>query len=268
MSFLEELQNNPKPENTQKTPRQLWESCYKYFQHLVKILNENQDTFEAEYTLILLNNLQTKCTINGPFSINRTQDDTNLKLEVKFITFLEKDIGIKRKDLRSAELLRTRLNKDGILSTIKKDQQENYKTVITPKIQSQFSIILLNNTHFEIHYLNINSSAKRIIKLPVKNIDEKNMDQIAKFILGQNPDLYKESISDQEITAIRKKIEQDKLRKKIKEEEIQAEIAEQKRQKEIKKANSLKEKSKRFLNAQSQKLKYKLKEKIDQIKHK
>ena len=73
------------------------------------------------------------------------------------------------------------------------------------------------------------------------------MDELAKYILGQNPDLYKEKISSQEITKIRAKIEMDQVRAHKKEVQIKAEQEELKRLKKIELDNTLKEKSKRYI---------------------
>ena len=259
MSFLEELENHQdenRPESNEKTPRQLWESCFKYFQHFTSIIQKENKVFHSQFNLTFLNTI-SDCQICGPYEIKRTANDNELKLEVKMLTKLNKNIIIKRKDLRSAEILSHKLSKDGILSTAKLNKEGNNVVEINPDIVSLFNIILKQNEKFYLEYKNVCSSTKRTILLPIEKINESYMDELAKYILGQNSDLYTEKISSQEITKIRAKIEMDQVRAHQKELEIQAERREQERLKEIEKANSIKEKSKKYVAEKSQEVKSK-----------
>jgi hypothetical protein len=267
MSFLEELENNKKKKEqvTEKTPRQLWESCFKYFKHFTSIIQGDESTFESEFNFTFLN-LKREVLIIGPYEVSRTHDETDLKLELKMFTQLKKGIRINRKDSRSAEILQTRLFKDNIVSTIKKDKENNVYIEINSTIPSSFRILLKNNEHFYIEYKNISSSTSRSIRLAADKINESSMDEIAKYIIGQNPNLYTESISNQEITKIREKIKLDKQIKAKREALRQAEIEEQEKLDAIKKANTLKEKSKRFFINKSDELKNKVLEKLKNLK--
>ncbi len=209
MSFLEELENSKEPEENKLNPRKLWESCYKYFKHFTGILQSNKNTFAIDFNFTFLNMTQ-ECVITEPFEISRTQVEDQLRLEVKMQTKLKHSIKIERKDLRSAELLKNKLYKDGILSTVKQDNKKNYLVELKDTIVSYFRIILVKNQDMHIEYHNIGSSNKRIVKLPLEKINEKYLDGLAKYILGKNPDLYKETISNREIQKIRQKLEQDK----------------------------------------------------------
>ena len=254
MSFLEDLENNKtedKEENV-KTSRQLWESCFKYFQHFTSIIQKEGKTFDSEFTFTFLN-LKQKCTLTGPYEIQRMQDDKDLKFEFRMLTQFNKGIKIDRKDKRSAELLNLKLLKDGILSSVK-SQNNRFYIELNNSLQSIFKIILKNNNDFTIEYQNIMSTSKRSIKLAVENINEAYMDNLAKYILGKNPTLYTETISDQEITKIREKVKLgDKRIRKI-EKDVQAKIKEQEELDKIKQANTLKAKSKKYIKAQSSKL--------------
>ena len=209
MSFLEELENSKEPEDKSLNPRKLWESCFKYFKHFVGILQSNKNTFDIDFNFTFLNMSQT-CVITEPYEISRMQVEDKLILEVKMMTKLKHSIKIERKDMRSAELLKNKLYKDGILSTVKVDTKKNHVVELKDTIVSYFRIILERNEILKIQYQNIGASTKRTIKLPLENVNEKYLDEIAKYILGKNPNLYKESISNREIQKIRQKLEQDK----------------------------------------------------------
>ncbi len=271
MSFLDELENHQdesQPESNEKTPRQLWEGCFKYFQHFTSIIQKEKKVFPSQFNLTFLNTTND-CKICGPYEIKRTANSDELRLEVKMLSKLSQNIVIKRKDLRSAEILSHKLSKDGILSTAKLNKEGNNIVEINPNIVSLFNIILKQNHKFYIEYKNICSSTKRTILLPIEKINEAYMDELAKYILGQNPDLYTEKISSQEITKIRAKIEMDQVRVHQKELEVQAERDEQERLKEIEKANSIKEKSKKYIAVKSQEVKSKFFSKlINSLKNK
>lgn len=260
MSFLEELENNQEENQEQssgKTPRQLWEGCFKYFQHFTSILQKEKKSFKSQFNLTFLNT-KRNCVIEGPFEIKRMQQDDELKLEIKLNTKLTQEISIKRKDKRSADLLSLKLSKDGILSKVKTDKYNNYIVELNPNIVSIFHIILKDEKKFTIEYKNICSSSKRIIKLPIEKINEANMDELAKYILGQNLHLYTEKISSQEITKIRQQIKLNNTRINEKEKQVKQERAERERLKEIEKSNSIKEKSKKFVFNKSKEAKRKL----------
>ncbi len=249
MRFLEELENNQEEnqeESKGKTPRQLWEGCFKYFQHFTSIIQKEKKVFSSQFNLTFLNTIND-CQICGPYEIKRTASDNELKLEVKMFSKLSQSIVIKRKDHRSAEILSHKLSKDGILSTAKQNKAGQDIVEINPSIVSMFYIILRQGTNFYIEYKNVCSSTKRTIKLPIEKINEAYMDELAKYILGQNPDLYTEKISSQEITKIRAKIEMNQVMAHEKDMEIQAEIEEQEKLRDKEKANSIKEKSKKFI---------------------
>lgn len=257
MSFLEELENHQEedqPESNEKTPRQLWEGCFKYFQHFTSIIQKENKVFSSKFNLTFLNTTKD-CQICGPYEIKRMASDDELKLEVKMLSKLGQNIVIKRKDQRSAEILSHKLSKDGILSTAKLNKEAQHIVEINPNIVSFFHIILKQGKNFYIEYKNVCSSTKRTIKLPIEKINEAYMDELAKYILGQNPDLYTEKISTQEITKIRAKIEMNQVREHQKEIEVQAMAAEQKRLQEEEKANSIKEKSKKYITEKGKEVK-------------
>jgi len=268
MSFLEELENNKKKDSqVDKTPPQLWESCFKYFKYFVSILQKDNDAFAMEFNFVFLN-LTTDCQVKGPYEITRTNVNNELSLEIKMLTQIDKIIKIKRKDERSAELLKTKLFKDNITSVIKNDAKNNYFIEISSNIQSSFRLVLKDGQDFYIEYKNICSSTSRSIKVPTNMINETYMDEIARYILGQNPSLYTESISDQDISKIREKIELEKQKKAQREEEIKARIKQQEEQEAIRIANTFKEKSKHYLLSQGNKIKNKILDKIKDLKSK
>jgi hypothetical protein len=92
------------------------------------------------------------------------------------------------------------------------------------------------------------------------------MDELAKYILGKNPKLYTESISNREISKIRDKMELEKKLKAKREKKLKAIAEEERIQEEIKKANTLKEKSKRFIKYKSISLKDKILNKFKELK--
>jgi len=269
MSFLEDLANNnnteKETEKKGKSPRELWESCFKYFQHFTSIIQKENKTFDSEFNFVFLN-IKKECLITGPYEIKRTQSDGDLVLEIKMFNQLKHGIKINRKDKRSAELLNIKLSKDHILSSIKQDNDGKFFLELNPKIVSFFRIKLNKNQKFHIEYTNICSSTKRSIPLPVENIDEAHMEELAKYILGQKPSLYTESISDQKITKIRDKIELQKRLQAKKDENIQKDLIKQEQKEVTRLANTFKEKSKRYLSSQSLKLKNKILDKIKSLK--
>ena len=202
--------------------------------------------FESKFNLTFLNTSHD-CQICGPYEIKRTANDNELKLEIIMLSKLRKNIVIKRKDKRSAEILSQKLSKDGILSSAKQNQEGDFVVEINPNIVSLFYIILKQEKNFYIEYRNIGSSTNRSIKLPIEKINEVYMDELAKYILGQNPEMYIEKISSQEITKIRAKIELDQVRAHEKEIQVQAERVEQERLNEIRQANTIKARSKKFI---------------------
>ena len=268
MSFLEELEDSKKEQaETDKQPRDLWEGCFKYFKHFVSILTKNKKEFAAEFNFIFLNTIK-QCKIIGPYDITRIQNGNILKLEVKMLTQLDDLVKINRKDKRSAELLQAKLSKDGIMSSVKIEANNQIFVELNRNIPSILRIILKDDKDFHIEYRNVCSSSNRSINLKTTQINEETMDQIAKYILGKNPELYTESISDHEITKIRKKIELSKLKQKDRDAEIQAEIKRNEKLEAARKANTIKEKSKRYFSTQSNKLKDKLFDKINNLKSK
>ncbi len=284
MNFLEELEKNKKQNNKveNSTPKELWESCFKYFKHFVSILQKDNDSFEMQFNFVFLN-LSRTCLVSGPYEINRSQSENELKFEFSFYTNLQKPIAIKRKDQRSAEVLQARLSKDGLLSEIKTKSADEYSVRLNDRFASQFQLILENNKQFKITYKNVCTTTKRSILLKESEINEKLMDQLAKYLLGQNEDLYKETISEDEITKIREQLKINAEIKAKREAELQAKLKEEQRLEEERIANTLKEKSKRYIAEKSQKikeestsfiksktesLKSKLIEKINQIKQK
>lgn len=267
MSFLEELEknnNSADQKNDEKTPRQLWESCFKYFKHFVSILQKDKSTFESEFNFIFLN-LISETLITGPFEIKRTQDNNDLKLEVTLSTQLKKPILINRKDQRSAELLRVKLSKDSILSSVKEDKAHNFYIELNTIIPSAFRLILKDEKDFFIEYKNMGLSSNRSIKLPFENINQEYMDELAKYILGKNPGLYTESISNHEISKIRDKIELEKKLKAKREEKLKAIAEKERMEEEARKANTFKEKSKRFIKDKSTSLKDKILNKLKEL---
>jgi hypothetical protein len=265
MSFLEELENRKTSKKTEKSPRELWESSFKYFKYFVSILQNDKDSFAMEFNFIFLN-LITECQVVGPYEISRQQTDDELKLEISLFTQLEKSIKIKRKDKRSAELLKIKLYKDRINSSIQTDAKNNYYIELANVIPSFFRFILKNGKDFYIEYNNVCTSSIRSMKLATKDINEATLDKIARYILGQNPDLYTETISEGEKLKIREKIEQEKLRKAQRQEEIKATLKRQRELEEIAKAKTLKERSKKYIRQQSDKVKNTIVDKIDQLK--
>ncbi|MFK8013396.1 MAG: hypothetical protein AB8B80_15250 [Marinicellaceae bacterium] len=267
MSFLEELEQNKQAKKTEdeKTPRQLWESCFKYFKHFVSILQKEKNSFEADFNFTFLN-ITTKCLISGPFEIKRTQDDKNLKLEITLTTQLRDPIKIKRKDQRSSELLRSKLLKDNILSQVKIDKNNQNFIELNSTIPSIFRLILKDENDFFIEYKNLSSSANRTIKLSIDKINQDYMDELAKYILGKNPGLYTESISDKEISKIRDKIALEKKILAKRKEKLRAIAEQEKLEEEERIANTLKEKSKRYLFSKSKILKNKIIDKINNLK--
>ena len=284
MNFLEELENNKK-ENSKienKTPKELWESCFKYFKHFVSILQKDNDSFEMQFNFVFLN-LSRTCLVSGPYEISRSQSENELKLEFTYYTNLQKPIAIKRKDQRSAEVLQARLSKDGLLSKIKQKSTDEYSVKLNDRFPSHFQLILEDNTQFKLTYKNVCTTTKRTILLKENEINESLMDQIARYLLGQNEDLYKETISKDEITKIREQLKLNAEIKAKREAELQAKLKEEQRLEEERIANTLKERSKRYLAEKSHKikdestqfiksktesLKSKLMEKINQIKKK
>lgn len=256
MTFLEELENNKKQtdELKVKTPKELWESCFKYFKHFVSILQKDNDNFQSNFEFVLLNATRP-CLISGPFEIKRSQNDKTLKLVINYRTVLQKSINIKRKDLRSAELLQSRFSKEGLQSTIKKTNPTEFNVNLKELIFSKFELCLYNNKEFSINYHNVCTTTKKTLTLKINDINETTMDQIAKYILGQNENLYKETISDNEITKIREQIELNKKIKARRDAKIQEKIDQEKREEELRIANTLKEKSKRYINEKSQQIK-------------
>ncbi len=273
MNFLEELENNKKNNKKieNKTPKELWESCFKYFKHFVSILQQDNDNFEMNFNFVFLN-LSKPCLISGPYEINRSQSDKELKFEFLFYTNLQNSIAIKRKDLRSAEVLQTRLSKDGLISTIKQKSNDEYSVKLNDKFSSHFALILEDNKQFKITYKNVCTSTKRTILLEESEINEASMDQIAKYLLGQNEDLYKETISEDEITKIRQQLKINAELKAKREAELQAKLKEEQRLEEERIANTLKEKSKRYFAEKSEKIKQEsanfIKSKADKLKNK
>jgi hypothetical protein len=284
MNFLEELENNKKQNNKveNKTPKELWESCFKYFKHFVSILQKDNDNFEMQFNFVFLN-LSRTCLVSGPYEINRSQNDTELKFEFLFHTNLQKSIAIKRKDQRSAEVLQARLSKDGLLSKIKQKSTDEYTVKLNDRFPSQFQLILEDNKQFKITYKNVCTTTKRTIILKKSEINETSMDQIAKYLLGLNENLYKETISKDEITKIREQLKINAEIKAKREAELQAKLKEEQRVEEERIANTLKGKSKRYITEKSQQfksnsasfiksktesIKSKLIEKINQMKQK
>lgn len=268
MSFLQELENSKKNTKTvDKTPKQLWESCFKYFKYFVSILQKDKDSFDAKFNFTFLN-VKADSQITGPYEISRASINNELTLEVKMLTIIKKNINIKRKNKRSAELLQSKLNKDNIVSVVKKDKNEQYFIEVSKNIPSLFQLKLVDNKDFYILYKNICSSAHKSIKLSPDDINEKSMDNIAKYIIGQNPSLYTETIGEDEISQIREKIALEKQKKELREQEIQAKIKKQQELEAIKKANSLQQRSKRYVISKTNQLKSLMMDKIKQIKSK
>jgi|GEM_PF-2450417 len=264
MSFLDDLENNKKeekPETNGKTQRQLWESCFKYFQQFTSIIKKEEKTFESEFNFTFLN-LKRECVITGPYEIKRTNNDDKLALEIKMFSKLKKGVNIKRKDKRSAELLSSKLSRDSLLSNVKLDSENNYIVELNPNITSLFKIVLKDNKDFFVEYINIATSTRRSLRISNDKINEEYMEGLAKYILGKNPDLYTEKISTQEITKIREKMNLDQKRMAEKDDEIKAEIEREKKIKEIEKANTIKEKSKKYITSKGKDVKNKIFSKI------
>ncbi|VAW34120.1 hypothetical protein MNBD_GAMMA01-2108, partial [hydrothermal vent metagenome] len=250
MSFLEELKNSNHTEKTEKTPRELWESCFKYFKHFVSIIQKDNSSFAAEFNFIFLN-LKRESLITGPYEISRTQNDEELKLEVKLTTQLQQSVRVENKNQRAAEILKTKLAKDSIYSVVKNDKDNNCFLELNSNIQSIFRITLKNNRDFYLEYKNICTSTSKSMHLAIDNINEEYMDKLAKYILGQNPSLYTETISNKKITKIRNQIELNKRLQAQKDAVLKVEIEQQKKEEQLRKANSFKEKSKNYLSAKS-----------------
>ncbi len=284
MNFLEELENNKKQGNKieNKTPKELWESCFKYFKHFVSILQKDNDNFEMNFNFVFLN-LSKTCLISGPYEISRSQNEKELKLELVYYTKLQKPIAIKRKDQRSAEVLQARLSKDGLLSQINNKSTTEYTVKLNDRFPSHFQLILEDNKQFKITYKNVCTTTKRTFLLKESEINESLMDQIAKYLLGQNENLYKETISKDEITKIREQLRLNQEIKVKREAKLQAKLKEEQKQEEERIANTLKEKSKRylaekgqeikdnstsFIKSKTESLKNKLIEKINRLKQK
>jgi hypothetical protein len=262
MSFLEELEN--KKEDSGKTSKELWESCFKYFKHFVSILQKDDDEFAIEFQFVFLN-LTRKCLLTGPYEISRMQNNNDLTLEIKMYTQVIEPIKIKRKDKRSAELLKIKLNKEHINSVVKRNSKGNYFIEINGNINSNFKLTLKKGTDFILEYINVCTTTPRSIQLPIDKIDQANMDKIAQYLVGQNQSLYTETISDEEISKLREKIELEKKLKAQREADIQAKIAEEIKQEELRKANTLQQRSKRYLLNQVDKYKKKIIAKVDDI---
>lgn len=268
MNFLEELEQDKGSENKtslEKTPRQLWESCFKYFKHFSSILRKDKDAiYESEFNITDLN-LNSKSSISGPFELKRSQDNNHLTLELKFLTELNEVVRIKRKDQRSAEILRVKLLKDSILSSVICDKDNNYFTELNKSIPSFFRLVLKNEKNFYVEYKNCELSSNRSIKISLDNINQPYMDKLAKYILGKNKSLYTESISNDEISKIRDRIAQEKKIKSIRKEKYKAIVEEEKKQEEIRKANTIKEKSKRYIKKKGVDLKSKIVNKFNDL---
>ncbi len=265
MSFLEDLENNKNPKKPKQinkvansVSKNLWEGCYKYFKHFVGIIEKNKDEFPLDFHFTFLN-IVRKTKVTGPYDIIRKQTDDEFCFEVKLTTELLQPIKITRKDKRSAELLKHRLEKDGIHSKVTKKSPKIYLVELNPTFQSIFSITLSKELEFHIHYKNIGTSNKRSVLLHESKINEKYMDKLAQYIIGQNPSLYTETISKEDIAKIRGKIEHEKNKQKLIDKKIQEEINHEKDLLEARKANTLKEKSKRYLSNQSEIIKNKSK---------
>ncbi|HHL31109.1 MAG TPA: hypothetical protein ENJ41_00895 [Oceanospirillales bacterium] len=265
MSFLEELENRNNRKGMEKSPRELWESSFKYFKYFVSILQKDKDSFAMEFNFIFLN-LVTECQVIGPYEISRQQTDNELRLEISLFTQIEKSIRIKRKDKRSAELLKLKLYKDRINSSVQIDRKNNYHIELANVFPSVFRFILKNGKDFYLEYDNVCNSSNRSIKLATEDINEGTLDNIARYILGQNPDLYTETISEREKLKIREKIEQEKLKRAQRQEEIKANLKHQQELEEIAKAKTIKERSKKYMKQQSDKVKNTIVNKIDQLK--
>jgi len=256
MNFLEELENNKEQnyKTKDKTPKELWESCFNYFKHFVSILQKDSNSFGVNFNFVFLNISKT-CLVSGPFEITRSQNDKELKLEINYHTTLQKPISIKRKDLRSAEVLQTRLSKDGLVSNINNKSDNEFSVKLNDKFSSQFQLILENNQQFKITYRNVCTTTKRTILLKKSEINENLMDQIAKYLLGENDTMYKELISADEITKIREQLKINDEIKAKREAKLQAKLKEEQKQEEERIANTLKEKSKRYLAEKTQEIK-------------
>jgi hypothetical protein len=270
MSFLDDLENNKKQEpkaTDGKSPRDLFESCFKYFRHFCSILKGNKQAYDSMFDFTFLN-IRRSCKLKGPFDLNRLVVKNQLRLEFKMITELNETIKIRRKDERSANLLQAKLAKDGFQSVIKKDADENLFVYIKEKIPSKFSICLENETDFFIEYININNSSKRKLKLEASKISQETMDDLAQYVLGKKPDMYTESISEEEKQNIRKKIEAIKKQKAEQDEKILKDIKEQQRLEEIASANTFKQRTKRYITKQIKTLGDNLMKRIQEMKNK
>jgi len=264
MSFLDELEHNKDKQVSEKTPKELWESCFKYFKHFVSILQKDNDEFAVDFRFVFLN-LTSKCLLTGPFEISRMQNNSDLTLEIKMYTQLIDPIKIKRNDRRSAELLKIKLSKDNISSLVKSDNKGNYFIKINSSLKSNFKLTLKQGTDFIIEYSNVCTTAKRSFQLPIAKIDQANMDKIAQYLIGQNQTLYTESISDEDISKLREKIELEKKLKSKREADIQAKIEKDIELEEIRKANTIQQRSKRYVRNQVNKLKNSVIDKVKDI---
>ena len=270
MSFLDDLESNKNKEpieKPEKSSRDLFESCFKYFRHFCSILKSNQQTYDSHFDFTFLN-IRRSCKLIGPFDLNRLAVQNHLKLEFKMITQLNDPIKIQRKDERSANYLQTKLIKDGFQSVIKKDDNDNIFVYLKEQIHSKFYLTLEGNEDFYIEYLNINTSTKRKMRLPKDKINQETMDLFAQYILGKKPDLYTETISEEEKQKIREKIEQNKKKNAEVDAQRNAEIIEQKRLNDIAKSNTFKEKTKRYITKQSKTLGANLLKRIQELKKK
>jgi hypothetical protein len=270
MSFLDDLENNKNKhqiEKPEKSSRDLFESCFKYFRHFCTILKSNEQTYDSNFDFTFLN-IRRSCKLVGPFELNRIAIQNHLKLEFKMITQLNEPIKIQRKDERSAIYLQSKLIKDGLQSLIKKDADDNIFVIIKEQIHSKFYLTLENENNFFIKYININTSTNRKLKLPVEKINQEMMDILAQYILGKKPDLYTETISEEEKQKIREKIEENKKKTAELDAQRHAEILEQNRLDELAKANTFKEKTKRYITKQSKTLGANLLKRIKDLKKK
>lgn len=254
MSFLDKLENNNNKQSSEKTPKELWESCFKYFKYFITILQKDNDEFAVDFRFVSLN-MTRKCLLTGPFEISRMQNNNDLSLEIKMYTQVIDPIKIKRNDKRSADLLKIKLNNDNINCLVKRDNNKNYFIEINGKLKSNFKLTLHQGTNFIIEYSNVCTTTKRSFQLPTETIDQDNMDKIAQYLIGQNNFLYTESISDEGISKLRKKIELEKKLKSQRDAEIQAKIIENERLEKLRKANTVKERTKRYALNQANKLK-------------
>lgn len=272
MSFLEELEEDSKKNNSEekkpeKQPRDLWESCYKYFRQFHSILLKNKNGFPSKFNLTTISK-EIPCQIVSPFILKRHAIGNDLVLEIKFITQLTQVTKINRKDERSADYLKSKFAKDGILSIVMIDENQEYYIQLKDSIPSSFKLILVNNSDFFIEYYNVHSSAKKRIRLAVEKINQETMDDLAKYILGKNPNLYREKISEEERKQIQQRLNKNQKKKIESELIIQEQLNREELAEQEAKANTLKEKSKRYITKQSKNLGKNLMSKISRLKNK